>query len=143
MICYPGRFQPFHVGHASVYRYLANNHHTADVFVVTTDKVDPPRSPFNFDEKRTLMNAAGIPAAAVVQVKNPYAALDVINNYNKENLELIFAISEKDMADNPRFGFKPKKDGSPSYLQPYKPGDSKPASEHAYIITIGIVVDFS
>ena len=53
---YPGRFQPFHRGHAAVYKWLNTKFDT--VFIATSDKVEPPRSPFNFAEKRALMTHA-------------------------------------------------------------------------------------
>jgi len=77
---YPGRFHPFHKGHASVYTYLRNKFDT--VFIATSDKVDPPKSPFSFAEKRQMMIAAGVPASAIVQTKNPYQAQEILQAYD-------------------------------------------------------------
>ena len=116
IVVYPGRFHPFHKGHASVYKHLKSKYKT--VYIATSDKVDPPKSPFNFAEKRAMMLHAGIPANAIVQTKSPYRADEIVSQYDSETTVLIFAVSEKDMAENPRFSFAPKKDGSPSYFQP-------------------------
>jgi cytidyltransferase-like protein len=132
VVIYPGRFHPFHKGHAQVYRWLASKFD--NVFIATSNKVDPPKSPFTFEEKKQMMTHAGVPANAIVQVKNPYIATEITNRYDPENTAAIFAVSEKDMAEDPRFQFKPKKDGSPSYYQPYG-GDMEPLSRHGYIIT--------
>ena len=133
---YPGRFHPFHKGHASVYNYLRKKFDT--VFIATSDKVDPPRSPFSFAEKRQMMLAAGIPASAIVQTKNPYIAEEILKAYDPETTAVVFAVSEKDMAEDPRFTFKPKKDGSPSYFQPMAPNAKQMQSfdKHGYITTV-------
>ena len=133
IVVYPGRFMPFHKGHASVYKYLKSKYKT--VYIATSDKVDPPKSPFNFAEKRAMMLHAGIPADAIVQAKSPYRADEITSRYDPNSTVLIFAISEKDMSENPRFSFEPKKDGSPSYFQPL---NDKPETldKHGYITTV-------
>lgn len=133
---YPGRFQPPHIGHMQAWQWLNNKFGRA--FIVTSDKVDPPRSPFSFDEKRSLLMHAGVPSNAIVQVKNPYRADEIVSKYDPENTVLVFAVSQKDMSEDPRFSFAPKKDGSPSYLQSYKENehDLKPLSQHGYVTTV-------
>lgn len=133
---YPGRFHPFHKGHASVYNYLRKKFDT--VFIATSDKVDPPRSPFSFAEKREMMIAAGIPPSAIVQTKNPYQAQEILQAYDPATTAVVFAVSEKDMAEDPRFSFANKKDGSPSYFQPMAPNAKQMQSfdKHGYITTV-------
>ena len=46
LVIYPGRFQPFHKGHKAVYDYLASRYGRDNVFITTSNKVAPPRSPF-------------------------------------------------------------------------------------------------
>ena len=132
VVIYPGRFHPFHKGHAAVYRWLSNKFN--NVFIATSDKVDPPKSPFSFEEKKRMMMHAGVPANAIVQVKNPYIATEITDRFDPETTAAIFAVSEKDMAEDPRFQFKPKKDGSPSYYQPYG-SEMESLNKHGYIIT--------
>lgn len=135
VVCYPGRFQPFHCGHSKVYRWLKTKFNT--VFVVTSDKVDPPRSPFNFLEKQAMMKFAGVDENDIVQVKSPYRASEVYENYNDSNTILVYAVSEKDMETDPRFDFSPNKDGSSSYFQPYSK-NMEPFAKHAYILTVPV-----
>ena len=136
VVLYPGRFQPAHIGHKKAWEWLKNEYGNATI--VTSDKVDPPRSPFNFQEKKALMMHAGVPQDSIVQVRNPYMASEIVDKLDKDNTVLIFAVSEKDMSEDPRFAFKPKKDGSPGYLQPYKENmnNLKPASQHGYVTTV-------
>ena len=47
---YPGRFQPMGKHHAETYKWLKSKF--KDAHVVTSDKVDLPKSPFSFNEKR-------------------------------------------------------------------------------------------
>ena len=139
-VIYPGRFHPFHKGHKSVYDYLSTKYGGNEVYITTTDKVELPKSPFNFDEKSKMMVLTGIPSNKIIQV---------VSNYNVNNLvgkipidinrdSLIFAVSEKDMAEDPRFSKFTKKDGSPAYLQPLpkKLDRLEPAVKHGYIDTV-------
>jgi cytidyltransferase-like protein len=132
VVIYPGRFHPFHKGHAAVYKWLSSKFN--DVYIATSNKIDPPKSPFSFAEKKQMMMHAGVPANAIVQVKNPYIATEITDRYDPETTAAVFAVSEKDMAEDPRFQFKPKKDGSPSYYQRYG-GEMQPLSKHGYIVT--------
>lgn len=139
-VIYPGRFHPFHKGHKGVYDYLSTKYGGSDVYITTTDKVELPKSPFNFNEKLQMMTLTGVPASKI---------LNVTQNYNITNLEnkmpidvnrdsVIFVVSEKDMAEDPRFSKFTKKDGSPSYLQPLPKNLDKlqAASKHGYIDTV-------
>ena len=135
LVIYPGRFHPFHKGHKSVYDTLVQRFGKDRVYIATSNKVDPPKSPFTFDEKRAMMALTGVDPSRVVQVKNPYQATEITDKYDPQNTTVLFAVSDKDMAEDPRFSFKPKKDGSPSYYQPAQKG-MKGFDEHGYIITI-------
>ena len=136
---YPGRFQPFHKGHAQVYKWLKEKFGNAHI--ATSDKVEAPKSPFNFDEKKKMMELAGVSPSDIYQVRNPYIAPEVLRHYDGSKTVLVFAVSEKDMAEDPRFSFKPTKSGKPGYLQPY-PKDGKgvepfgdPDKPRGYVVT--------
>ena len=47
-----GRFQPFHFGHAAVYKHLVGKFCKNNVFIGTSNKQGGPRHPFNFKEKK-------------------------------------------------------------------------------------------
>ena len=133
LVIYPGRFHPFHKGHLASYQWLAKRFGEDSVFVATSGKQEPETSPFAFADKQTMMAKLGIPTGHVVQVKNPYQAQEITQNFDPDNTVLIFAISEKDAE---RISFKPKRDGSASYLQPF-PENGKgmqPMSKHGYAI---------
>lgn len=137
VVIYPGRFHPFHKGHGFVYQQLIKKYPNADVYVATSQKTELPKSPFTFDQKAAMMVAAGIPNDKIVAVKNPYMAVEIMANYPLDSTSLIFAVSKKDMLIDPRFSFKPKKDGSPSYFQPLESVRSPEAANvHGYIDTI-------
>lgn len=138
VVVYPGRFQPFHKGHKAVFNHLCSIYGTAHVFICTSSKVEIPRSPFNFQDKLEMMKLTGINPSSVVQSSQPYKAQEIIAKYDAANTILLFAVSQKDMADDPRFSFKPKKDGSPSYFQalPNNLSQAETLDKHAYIITV-------
>ena len=139
VVIFPGRFQPFHRGHADTYRALQARFPGADVWIATSGKVGPD-SPFSFEERKALAELMGIPGERIVQTSSPYRAPEILDNYDPSRDNVIFALSKK---DEERIGFGPKKDGTPSYMQPFAPNkpmqpfDTKDG--HAYVIAAPIV----
>jgi hypothetical protein len=119
---YAGRFHPFHRGHAEVFRELAAKFGINNTYITTSGKVVPESSPFSFDEKRTMMQAAGVPVNHVVEETVPYSPRVLPGKLGLDPTKdvLVFGVGAKDMAEDPRFGFAPLKDGTPSYFQPFK-----------------------
>jgi hypothetical protein len=142
LVIYPGRFQPFHKGHYAVYEYLTGKFGRNNVFIATSNKTDNLKSPFTFAEKAYFMQLTGVPADRIVQATQPYQILNVLQSgqitiANPDNTVVIFAVSEKDMEEDPRFSFAPKKDGSEPYFQPLRDiGDTKSMQQHGYIMTV-------
>lgn len=142
VVILPGRFQPFHRGHAAVYQHLCNEYGTDNVYVVTSNKVDPPRSPFNFEEKQAMIALTGVDPAHIIQDAQPYQAKAFVARFDPKNTVLIFAVSEKDMAEDPRFQFEPglistTKDGRPKYFQQFTSiNQCEPLDKHGYITTV-------
>jgi cytidyltransferase-like protein len=136
-VFYPGRFHPFHTGHTSIYHALQQQFPDSHVIITTSDKVDPPNSPFTFDEKYKMMVVAGVDPDSIAETQSPYRATEVVEVL-PENAITIFAISEKDMkGSKARINFNPKKDGSPSYLQPFESiEECKGRMEHGYVTTL-------
>ena len=142
LVIYPGRFQPFHKGHYAVYEYLTGKFGRNNVYIATSNKVDGERSPFAFGEKSYFMQLTGVPADRIVQASQPYQIQNVLQSgqiqvADPANTVVIFAVSEKDMAEDPRFSFAPKKDGTDPYFQPLKNIKDKVAMDkHGYIMTV-------
>lgn len=135
---YAGRFHPFHIGHAEVYNQLVKRFGSDNVFITTSGKVDPPKSPFTFADKTVMMQAAGIPKDHIVEEVSPYMPKNLVAklNLNPDRDFIVFGIGRKDMAEDPRFSFKPLKSGAPSYFQPYGNGNFQPISKHGYIFPV-------
>lgn len=139
-VIYPGRFHPFHKGHKGVYNYLSSKYGGNDVYITTTDVVELPKSPFSFDEKVKMMTLTGVPLNKIIKVKNNYNLQSLVGqipiDINRDSI--VFAVSEKDMIEDPRFSRFTKKDGSPAYLQPIPKNLTKlqPAITHGYIDTV-------
>jgi hypothetical protein len=115
---YPGRFQPFSRHHAEAFEWLKTKF-GKNTFIATSDKIDPPKSPLNFAEKKMVISKFGY-GSNLVQVKNPYKAEEITANFNPNDTAIVFMVGEKDMLEDPRFSMKPKKDGSAGYFKPYK-----------------------
>jgi hypothetical protein len=144
LVVYPGRFQPFHKGHKAVYDGLVKKYGRDRVFIATSNKVELPKSPFSFSDKAQMMALTGVHLDRVIESVQPYKAEELTRHYNPASTRLIFAVSEKDMAEDPRFKSWTKKDGSPAYFQPM-PGDPammKTFDQHGYILTVP-TVDFN
>ena len=142
LVIYPGRFQPFHKGHHAVFDYLVSKFGRNNVWIATSNKVEPPKSPFSFAEKAYFMQPTGVPADRIIQATSPYRIPDVVAGGNisvsdPTNCFAIFAISEKDMAEDPRFASFVKKDGTPAYFQKFENvKDMQNMEQHAYIMTV-------
>ena len=142
LVIYPGRFQPFHKGHHAVFNWLSTKFGRNNVIIATSDKVDPPKSPFTFAEKAYFMQLTGVPTDRIVQSTSPYDVNKVISGGNLNvpdptNCVVLFAVSEKDMSEDPRFKSFTKKDGTPAYFQPFKNfKDTEDMTKHGYILTV-------
>jgi cytidyltransferase-like protein len=136
LVIYPGRFHPFHLGHKASYDWLTQQFGENAVYIASSDKQNDEDSPFRYEDKVKMATKLGVPAGRIKQVKNPYQATEItsaLSDEEKANTVLIFAVSAKDAQ---RFDYKPRADGSPSYLQPLPPDKKgvKPMTQHGYVI---------
>ena len=130
LVIMPGGFHPFHAGHAALYQSAVRAFPGADVYVAATN--DTSTRPFPFAVKEKLAQLAGVAPRRFVQVKSPFRAEEIVHKYNPDNTQLIFVRSEKDAGSQPRPGGT-KKDGTPSYLQPYDDASDQALSQRAYM----------
>jgi hypothetical protein len=130
IVIMPGGFHPFHAGHYALYRSAVEAFPDADVYVAAT--ADTSTRPFPFPVKEKLAKLAGVPANRFVQVRSPFKAEEITTRYNPLEDTLIFVRSGKDRTSPPKPGGT-KRDGSPSYLQPYTGKDMEPFAKHAYM----------
>lgn len=132
---YPGRFQPFGKHHAEAFKWLQKKFGAGNAFIATSDKVDPPKSPFSFQDKKQIIKHYGL-SNNIVQTKNPYKAEEILGNYDPSNTSVVFMVGAKDMQEDPRFKIGLKKNGEPSYFQEYeKHKDSMQGfDKHGYLI---------
>jgi len=131
VVLYPGRFQPFHLGHGEVFRSLQSKFGRDSVYIATSNKVEPPKSPFNFSDKTVFMNAAGIASDRIIEVVNPYKLPEP--QFNPANTIFIAAVGAPD-----RDRLRPdsvKKDGNPGYFKTFESLDKcTTADKHGYVI---------
>lgn len=140
VVVMPGRFQPMLQHHVQVLSNLQTEFPDADVYVGTSDKVDPPKSPFNFSEKRQIAQAHGIRPDRVLAVKRPYDGTNY--PFDPDSTVLIFAVGEKDAAERfPQRNVDPEtglsmtvRNPRPAYIQRLGVDDQLlPMSERAYV----------
>jgi hypothetical protein len=130
IVIIPGGFHPFHAGHLALYQSAKKAFPDAEVYVAATN--DQSERPFPFALKEKLAKLAGVESGHFIQVKSPFQAKEITQNYDPEQDVLIFVRSEKDRTEQPQPGGT-KKDGSPAYFQPYTGKDLQPFSKHAYM----------
>jgi len=93
---FTGRFQPFHAGHYSIYQAMVEKFGKDNVYIASSNVTDPIKSPFGFKEKKDIMTRMfDIPAEMVVQVKNPYAPVEILDKLPPET-SYVTAVSQKD-----------------------------------------------
>jgi hypothetical protein len=126
----PGGFHPFHAGHFALYQSAKKAFPGADLYVAATN--DQSERPFPFSLKEKLAKLAGVEPGHFVQVKSPFQAKEITQNYNPEQDVLVFVRSEKDRTEQPKPGGT-KKDGTPAYFQPWTGKNLQPFSKHAYM----------
>jgi glycerol-3-phosphate cytidylyltransferase-like family protein len=131
VVIMPGGFHPFHPGHLALYQSAQRAFPDAEVYVAATN--DKSDRPFDISEKQKIAYAAGVEPGHFVQVKSPFRAEEIANQYNPNRDVLIFVRSEKDANTQPQAGGV-KKDGSASYLQPLLGAKRlEPFAKHAYM----------
>lgn len=130
---FAGRFQLPHKGHKHVFDYLHNMF--PETFLCTSNKVELPKSPFTFEEKRHLLEFAGIPNNRITQTRIPNLPVELTSKMS-DNAVLVIGAGAKVQEEENRFPFKTRSDGSLGYYQPYEShkNDLKPYTQHAYIV---------
>jgi tRNA nucleotidyltransferase/poly(A) polymerase len=113
VVIYVGRFQPMHKGHYGTYQHLVKKFGKDNVYVGTSDKVERPKSPFNFKEKVKIMTTMfGIPKSKIHRVKNPYKPTEILKKFDEKTTAFVTVVGEKD-----KTRLKPD---SGKYFQSYK-----------------------
>jgi len=130
LVIMPGGFHPFHAGHLALYQSAKKAFPDAEVYVAATN--DQSERPFPFALKEKLAKLAGVESGHFIQVKSPFQAKEITQNYDPDQDVLIFVRSEKDRSEQPQPGGT-KKDGSPAYFQPWTGKNVQPFSKHAYM----------
>ncbi len=97
IVVYSGRFQPFHKGHFATYQSLVKKFGKENVYIGTSNKTDNVKSPFGFKEKKYIINKMfGIPTNKIIQIKNPYAPVEILDKFDSKTTAFITAVGEKD-----------------------------------------------
>ena len=102
VVVYPGRFQPFHKGHFSAYKWLCKKFGKENVWIATSNKTEfdseKKVSPLTFDERKEIMlSMYGIPENRIVECKNPaFNPEEVFDIYKDFNIVYVTAVGNKD-----------------------------------------------
>jgi pyrimidine deaminase RibD-like protein len=145
IVTYPGRFQPFHQGHAGVFAELQKLFGTNNVYILTSNDQSGPKSPFDFSDKRQLMTAAGVPGDHIVQTTAMYALPEGFDPHNTIFVTAVGApdadrlnpdsVLKRDKKDKEGNIIKPA--GSPGYYKIWGGADQAvTADQHGYVVVI-------
>lgn len=145
VVTYPGRFQPFHKGHAAVFEKLQKKFGRDNVFILTSNDQSSDKNPFNFTDKYQLMTSTGVPGHQIVECNKMYSLPE---DFDPSNTIFITAVGEPD-ADRLRpdtFLKKDRKDkegnvikkaGEAGYYKKWGgPEDPVTADQHGYVVVI-------
>tara|TARA_R110000851_G_scaffold57452_2_gene133843 strand:- start:273 stop:2144 length:1872 start_codon:yes stop_codon:yes gene_type:complete len=119
---YPGRFQPMGTHHAQAFKSIPFK----NKFIATSNKVTPPRSPFNFSEKKKIISAYGL-GRNLKQVRDPYKAQEILSKYDPDTTAAVFVVGAKDASRLRGKFFRPwkgkaevgYKDGAYTFIAPH------------------------
>jgi len=110
VVVYSGRFQPFHAGHYVSYLKLCQKFGKDNVYIATSNVTSGPKSPFNFNEKKEIATKMfNVPSDKFIEVKNPYAPKEILQNFDGKTTAYIAAVGEKDESRLTGKYFKPYK----------------------------------
>lgn len=145
VVTYPGRFQPFHQGHAGVFAQLQKKFGRDSVFILTSNDQSSAKSPFNFSDKYQLITAAGVPGDRIIETNKMYVLPEGMDPTNTIFITAVGApdatrlspdsFLKRDRKDAEGNIIKPA--GSPSYYKTWG-GVEEPmtADQHGYVIVI-------
>jgi hypothetical protein len=129
VVLYPGRFQPFHLGHGEVFRDLQSKFGRDNVYIATSNKTEIPKSPFNFSDKSIFMHAAGIPSDRILEVVSPYKLPAQFDPANTIFIAAVGAPDAQRLAPD-----SIKKDGTEGYFKTFKSlKECATADKHGYV----------
>jgi len=145
VVTYPGRFQPFHQGHAGVFAQLQKKFGRDSVYILTSNDTSSAKSPFNFSDKYQLMTAAGVPGDKIIETNQMYKLPDSIDAANTIFITAVGApdadrlnpdtYTKRDQKDKEGNVTKPA--GSPSYYKTWGGAETPVTSDqHGYVIII-------
>lgn len=145
VVTYPGRFQPFHQGHAGVFAQLQKKFGRDSVYILTSNDTSSAKSPFNFSDKYQLMTAAGVPGDKIIETNQMYKLPDSIDAANTIFITAVGApdadrlnpdtFTKRDQKDKEGNVTKPA--GSPSYYKTWGGAETPmTADRHGYVIVI-------
>jgi hypothetical protein len=95
---YPGRFQPMGLHHKESFKWLSKQFGDQNTYIVTSDKVDGQKSPFNFEEKKRIMVKHGVPSSQIVKIVSPYNPQEFFEKtgLDPKTTSIVYMIGEKD-----------------------------------------------
>jgi len=142
---YPGRFQPMGKHHRDTYDWMVSTFGYDNSWILSSDSVKLPKSPFTFEEKLAIAQSYGIPVEKFINTKVPYAhttwsnlkAILAERGLTLEDVVVYYVVGAKDQKDDPRFTPGITKKGKPTYFQFEPPNTSAQqladGTKHGYL----------
>jgi hypothetical protein len=122
---YPGRFQPMGKHHKDTYEWMIKTFGYDNSWILSSDSVKLPKSPFTFEEKLAIAQSYGIPEEKFINTKVPYAhatwtnlkAILAERGLTLKDVVVYYVVGAKDQKEDPRFTPGLTKKGKATYFQ--------------------------
>lgn len=98
VVIFYGRFQPPSAAHVAVYEHLTKKFGSKSVYIGTSSKTDPEKSPLSFEQKKKIWIKHGVPANNIVKTVRNYNAEELQQELGLKDFVFIVAIGQKDAA---------------------------------------------
>ena len=91
---YPGRFQPMGRHHKMAYEWLAKQFGEENTYIVTSDKVEPQKSPLTFDEKTKVIKKHGV--KNITKANNPFFPTEFLKKFDPQKTVIVMMVDVED-----------------------------------------------
>ena len=112
IVIFPGRFQPWHLGHQCFYEHLCEKFGKQNVYIASSN-IKGNNSPLSFTQKKRIATKFfGVPSNRFIKCAKPYSPEEILEKFDRSKTSLVLALGGKDrkrLSESEYFQTYPKK----------------------------------